>query len=249
MIDPICDDFIQQTSMPYQAPSPEERGEPQPPLVLPAAEPTSEAIPLPPVLEQSTPPLDLRQALDNRRTLRKYQDTPLSLGELSLLLWYTQGVKAVTTRPVTLRTVPSAGSRHAFETILLINRVSALAPGLYQYVPLSHQLLPLSTEPNLADLITQACNKQVQVAKSAVTFFWEAVVERMTWRYQARGYRYLFLDAGHVCQNLYLAAQMVQCGICPIGAFNDDELNELCHLDGHTRLIIYGATVGKKGNA
>jgi SagB-type dehydrogenase family enzyme len=245
MTDSICDEFIRHTRLPNAEASPEERKVPQPPLVIPIEDPSS-MISLPSAREQAVQPLDVRDAMDKRRTVRKYKDSSLTIGELSTLLWYTQGVKEVTSRPVTLRTVPSAGARHAFETVLLVNRVSDLKPGLYRYLPMEHQLLCLSTEPDLTDQFTAACLKQGQIANSAVTFFWEAVVERMTWRYQARGYRYLFLDAGHVCQNLILAAEMIQCGVCPIGAFSDDELNHLCRLDGLTHFIAYGATVGKK---
>jgi SagB-type dehydrogenase family enzyme len=70
----------------------------------------------------------------------------------------------------------------------------------------------------------------------------------MTWRYQERGYRYLLLDAGHVCQNLYLSAQEIDCGVCAIAAFDDDELNKLLDLDGIEQTSIYLAAVGKKKN-
>jgi len=68
----------------------------------------------------------------------------------------------------------------------------------------------------------------------------------MAWRYGERGYRYLFLDAGHVCQNLYLASENIDCGTCAIGAFHDDELNKLLNINGKDQFVIYAATVGKK---
>ena len=68
----------------------------------------------------------------------------------------------------------------------------------------------------------------------------------MTWRYGERGYRYLHLDAGHVCQNLYLSAEAIDCGVCAIAAFDDDRLDELLELDGESAFTIYVATVGKK---
>lgn len=84
------------------------------------------------------------------------------------------------------------------------------------------------------------------VKNSAVTFFWAAVTYRMGWRYGERGYRYLFLDAGHVCQNLYLAAEAVGCGVCAIAAFEDDTLNQLLGLDGVEQFAVYVATAGRK---
>ncbi len=81
---------------------------------------------------------------------------------------------------------------------------------------------------------------------SAVTFLWVAVPYRMTWRYQERGYRYLHLDAGHVCQNLYLAAEAIDAGVCAVAAFDDDALNTLLCLDAKEAFVIYLAAVGKK---
>jgi SagB-type dehydrogenase family enzyme len=94
--------------------------------------------------------------------------------------------------------------------------------------------------------ITHACLDQKQVETSAVTFIWAAVVKRMAWRYVERGYRYLFLDAGHVCQNLYLAAEAVGCGACAIAAYHDDLLNQALGLDGENIFAIYLASVGKR---
>ena len=79
-----------------------------------------------------------------------------------------------------------------------------------------------------------------------MTFIWVTVLERMYWRYGERGYRYLHLDAGHVCQNLYLAAEAIQSGVCAIAAFNDDEINQVMGLDGENQFVIYLGSVGKR---
>jgi SagB-type dehydrogenase family enzyme len=84
------------------------------------------------------------------------------------------------------------------------------------------------------------------VLHSAVTFLWVAVVERMTWRYAERGDRYLLLDAGHVCQNLYLAAEALGCGVCAIAAYDDALLNAELGLDGENLFVIYLASLGVK---
>jgi len=218
---------------------------PQPPLELPySADATPIELPAP--AEVHLPPLDVRTAIEQRMTIRQYSPEALTLEELSFLLWCTQGVKSINDRPATLRTVPSAGARHAYETYLLINRVEGLQPGLYRYVALKHALLPLELNAQVNPRLTEACQMQNQVAHSAVTFFWVCVVERMTWRYPERGYRYLFLDAGHICQNLFLAAEVLHCGVCPIGAFDDDALNSELNLDGVELFVAYAATVGKK---
>ncbi len=237
--------FWQQTKHAFLPQSPQSRGEPQPPLELPY-DPTAHLIPLINPDRLSLPDASLWEAMNRRATLRRYSSAPLTLNELSALLWFTQGVKEVTNRPVTLRTVPSAGARHAFETYLLINRVEGLQPGLYRYVAMEHALLGLSFDETINEQLTQACFNQRQVAASAVSFFWAAIAERMFWRYPERGYRYLLLDAGHICQNLYLAAEGLGCGVCAIAAYDDDAVNAALGLDGETAFLVYAASLGKR---
>jgi SagB-type dehydrogenase family enzyme len=229
-------------------PSDQNRGLPQPPLQL-DYDHTKRLIDLPEPTLLRLGNMDLRQAIEERRSVRRYARMPLSVAELSYLLWCTQGVKEVAERQVTLRPVPSAGARHAFETYLLINNVVGLMPGLYRFLALEHQLMEIDLSPAMADLVTEACWRQQFVKTSAATFIWTAVVYRMAWRYGERGYRYLHLDAGHVCQNLYLAAEAVHCGACAIAAFNDEAINELLDLDGEEQFVIYLATVGKRDSS
>ncbi len=174
------------------------------------------------------------------------KECKLTLEELTYLLWLTQGVKEIVTPKHTLRTVPSAGARHAFETYLLINQVEGLKPGLYRYLALENELYPLNLDLEINQKITTACEDQQQVCTSAVTFIWVAIKARMYWRYGERGYRYLFLDAGHICQNLYLAAEAIDCGVCAIAAFDDDQLNNVLGLDGVERFAVYLGSLGKK---
>jgi SagB-type dehydrogenase family enzyme len=68
----------------------------------------------------------------------------------------------------------------------------------------------------------------------------------MKWRYSERSFRYFFLDAGHVCQNLYLAAESIGLGACAVGAFDDDEINSLLGLDGEEQFVVYAGAAGKK---
>ncbi len=239
--------FMTETRYPYLEETDQNKGLPQPPLQL-EYDRTRPIISLPPPEKVVVDHVDLRQAIEARRSVRRYLERPIAPAELSFLLWCTQGIKGVVDRPVTLRTVPSAGARHAFETYLLLNNVQGLTPGLYRYLALEHQLLQVDLNPALADLAVEACWRQQFVKTSAVTFIWSAVVCRMAWRYGERGYRYLHLDAGHVCQNLYLAAEAVGCGVCAIAAFNDEAMSDLLGLDGEEQFVIYLATVGKKGS-
>ncbi len=244
MEESIGKQFMVQTSKTRLAPSEQSQNLPQPPLEL--AYPAGEVIPLPRPDEIDLGHVDLRDVIESRRSLRKYSEDSLSIKELSFLLWCTQGVKKVSRRPATLRTVPSAGARHSFETILLVNRVSGLVPGLYRFLAIEHALVRLDMPDDIAARVTDACEHQEHVASSAVTFIWAAVFERMRWRYGQRGYRYLHLDAGHVCQNLYLAAEAINCGVCAIAAFDDDALNQVLGLDEDEQFVVYVGSLGKK---
>lgn len=245
MTEPIGEEFMRQTRYENMSKPAQGQGLPQPPLELPWDE-KAELISLPPPSDFNLSSFDLQTAIEQRKTVRAYSDQQLSLTELSYLLWCTQGVKSATDRPSLLRTVPSAGARHPFETYLLINKVEGLGPGLYRFISTKHSLLAEEMQPDIAEKITHACLDQKHILKSAATFLWDAVVERTSWRYGQRAFRYMHLDARHVCQNLYLAAESINCGVCAIAAFDDKLLNEAVNLDGIHQFIIYAASLGKK---
>jgi SagB-type dehydrogenase family enzyme len=238
-------EFMERTKYRYLSPSDQQRGLPQPPLEL-QQEDGGSVLDLPAIASLSIPPMDLRTAIERRRSIRSYARAPLSLEDLTFLLWCTQGVQHRAGDAATFRTVPSAGARHAFETYLLVNDVTTLEPGLYRYLALSHRLQHLRSDPTLHIQVAHACLDQQFIMRCAVVFLWVAVPCRMTWRYGERGYRELHKDAGHVCQNLYLAAEAVGCGACAIAAYDDDRMADILGIDGIDRFLIYLATVGKK---
>ncbi len=241
----IGKEFMRLTKYANLEPSPQSQGVPMPPVEQPL--PTgAQVMPLPEGVALDLPTLDLTQLVEKRESLRKYSPAALAQAELAYLLWGTQGVKTVTEKGITKRTVPSAGSRHAFDTYMLINRVQDLEPGLYRYLAVQHQIARLPAPADFSQQLTQACLNQPHVANSAVTFIWVADVQRMVWRYCQRGYRYIFLDAGHVCQNLYLLAESIGCGVCAIAAYDDDLVNAALRLDGERQFAIYLATLGKR---
>lgn len=245
----IGSDFMEKTAC-GRFPTPDQgKGLPQPPFEREPHGEEGKPIDLPAPKTLHLGRLPLIEAIEARRSLRQYSDVPLTLEELSYLLWCTQGVKRVVPGQATFRTVPSAGARHPFETYLLVNRVEGLPAGLYRFLALSHRLALLSTEAGIAEGLVAACLGQEFVKESAVTFIWVAVPYRTAWRYGERAYRYLHLDAGHVCQNLYLAAVGIQAGACAIGAFSDEGVNALLGLDGKEEFAIYLATVGKPADA
>ena len=238
-------EFVRMTKYENLEPSAQSRGVPLPALELPLPD-EAQVMPLPDGKSIALENLDFISLVEDRETLRKYMAEALTQKELAYLLWGTQGIKSITEKPVTKRTVPSAGSRHPFETYLLVNRVEGLQPGLYRYMAVEHQIAKLPAPDAISQQLTDACLKQQHVLNSAVTFIWVADVQRTVWRYCQRGYRYMYLDAGHVCQNLYLLAESVNCGVCALAAYDDDLVNNALGLDGENQFAIYLATLGKR---
>jgi SagB-type dehydrogenase family enzyme len=208
-------------------------------------QPDSRIIHLPSRKEWSAPACDLQTAIADRASHRRFTDEQLSLDELSFLLWATQGVRAVLHEAAVLRTVPSAGCRHPFETYLAILRVAGLEEGLYRYLPLDHALVHEREISNLPARLTAACRGQAFAGRAAVTFIWTAVMARTEWRYAEASYKVIALDAGHLCQNLYLACASIGAGTCAIAAYNQSLADELVAVEGSEELTVYIAPVGK----
>jgi len=189
--------------------------------------------------------IDLLSAIKSRQSHRKFTSESLTLEELSFLLWTTQGIREKTGETTAFRTVPSAGCRHALETYLCVLNVTGLEQGIYRYLPLEHQLLVVSQQNNLSARITVAALHQSFVGKSAVTFLWTTIPYRMEWRYDIAAHKVIALDAGHVCQNLYLSCAAIKAGTCAVAAYNQDLMDDLLGVDGKDEFTIYLAPVGK----
>ncbi len=188
----------------------------------------------------------LADAIRERRSRRNYSKKYLSVEELAFLLWATQGVRNPGKEPPHFRTVPSAGARHSFETYLFVDKVEKISPGLYRYLPLSHELvLAYAADNDLKKRLSRAVFGQRFVADSAVVFVWTTVPYRMEWRYLQAAHRVILLDAGHVCQNLYLACEAIHAGTCAIAAYDQEAMDELLKVDGNNQFTIYLAPVGK----
>lgn len=180
--------------------------------------------------------------IGQRRSRRKFSAAPISLEELSFLLWATQG-KPKDSK--VLRTVPSAGARHPFETYLIVNRVEGVEPGLYRYLPLNHKMVFLRADPEFPAKVADACSGQDFVGASAVVFAWTAIPYRTEWRYSILSHKMIAMDAGHVCQNLYLASEAIGGGACGVGAYNHQKMDALLGVDGEDEFTVYLAPVGK----
>lgn len=218
------------------------RGVAPPPIEKPSP-PDAVRVDLPPFGE--TGKMDLLSAIGNRESRRSYNRLPLSLTELSFLLWATQGVRGKIDPGHALRTVPSAGCRHALETYLCVLNVQGLGQGVYRYLPLEHRLLFEFAEEGLGPKMVRAVLGQPYPEAAAVTFIWTAIPYRMEWRYGIASYKVIALDAGHVCQNLYLACESIGAGTCAIAAYDQQGIDGLLRIDGEEEFAIYLAPVGK----
>jgi len=188
---------------------------------------------------------DLASAIRYRKSARKYRPEPLSLDELSFLLWATQGLRSRLHNGHAFRVVPSAGCRHSFETYLAVINVSGLKQGIYRYLPIEHAIVLEKEVEDLPEKVTQATLGQSFAGESGVVFIWACIPYRMEWRYGPAAHRVIALDAGHVCQNLYLAVQAVSAGTCAIAAYDQTLMDELIGADGEDEFTIYLSPVGK----
>lgn len=216
-----------------------------PPVVKPFDE-TAPRINLPPPGEWGdTGRADFLETVRKRRSRRKYSNSPFSMGEIAYLAWTTQGVQKMAGNVATLRPVPSAGARHAFETYIVVNRVEGLEKGIYRYLPVEHQLILEEKNPRAPVGIAEACFGQKFIGTAAAVFVWTTIPYRMEWRYGLASHKMIALDAGHVCQNLYLACEAIGAGACGIAAYDQEEVDALLGVDGDEEFTIYLAPAGK----
>jgi SagB-type dehydrogenase family enzyme len=218
---------------------------PSPPIVKPFSEDTG-YIDLIKPQNLDIGKMPLKVTIGMRRSRRKYSNDSLSLEELSFLLWATQGIQEVRNSGSNLRTVPSGGARHSFETYLAVFRVDGLEKGLYRYSPLDHKLARVdSGVPLTKKAVTDACRRQSFASKAAVIFFWTTIPYRMYWRYERVTAKIIAQDSGHMCQNLYLACTSIGAGTCAIGAYDQNLADKLVGVDGIHEFVVYVAPVGK----
>ena len=224
----------------------QELKKPQPPLVK--APMTDNRVDLPRNFETLGLQDNLLELLKKRKSSRVYTQENMSLLQLSFLLWGTQGVKDIRGKSyATLRTVPAGGARHPFETYLLVRQVEGLVPGMYHYLPMTHQLELLSAQEDpqaLLDFAEESLCGQRWAAKANVVFYWSFVPYRSEWRYGIFAHKLIMADVGHVGENLYLACAALGLGTCGIGAYDQALCDKTFRLDGEEEFVVYAETVG-----
>jgi SagB-type dehydrogenase family enzyme len=165
-----------------------------------------------------------------------------SVRNLSRLLWATQGI---TKREMgfEFRACPSAGALYPVETYLILNNVERIEAGIYHYNIQDHNLEQLQKGDFRLQITQAALDQDMAYAANAV-FVWTAIFGRAKWKYEQRAYRYVYLDAGHIAQNLALAAVALSLGTCQIAALYDEEVNSLLNIDGEEESVLYMSVVG-----
>ncbi len=217
----------------------------QPPLEKPFDE-TGRIINLPKPNKNILIKKEIHECINDRRSHREYINCLISIDELSYLLWSTQGVHEIRgDNYATVRTVPSAGARHPFETYLAVNKVEGLQKGIYRYLAIEHQLLFLYEENDIEQKITDGTLGQRFAGTAAVNFIWSCTPYRGEWRYDYRSHKVMLLDAGHVCQNLYNSCEALGLGTCAIASYDQELMDEMTKIDGEEEFVVYMAPVGR----
>jgi len=202
--------------------------------------PSARKIQLPRTLPSNT--LALIETLKKRKSIRSFQPKPLSIADLSFLLWASTGIQR-TEKGYEFRTAPSAGALYPIETYVIANNVENLDEALYHYNIRTHSLEEVKNG-DLKEKTAHATLGQKMCASAPVVLVWTAAFKRSKWKYAQRAYRYVYLDAGHIAQNLALSATSIGLGSCQIGAFFDDEINQIVGIDGAEESVLYLTVLG-----
>lgn len=187
--------------------------------------------------------MPLWETISLRRSMRNFKDSSMTKNVLSQLLWATQGITHES-GGFEFRAAPSAGALYPVETYLIIHNTEEIEPGIYHYGVRNHELEQLK-KGDFRESAAGAALDQDMAFSSSVVFIWTAVFQRSKWKYDQRAYRYVYLDAGHIAQNLALAAVSLNLGTCQIGALYDEEVNTLLGIDGEEESVLYITVVGQ----
>ena len=208
------------------------------PVANSASDNAQEPIKLPePIYDSKT---SVEKALRDRRSIRQYRNLPITLQDLSQLLWAAQGISGTGGR----RTSPSAGALYPLELCVVAGNVTGLSVGVYSYDPHKHELSRVLDSDKRAEL-SKAALGQSSINKAAAILVISAVYERVTGKYRERGIRYVHMEAGHAAENVFLQAVSLDLGTVVIGAFRDEEVRAVLHLRGQEQ-PLYLMPIGKK---
>ncbi len=186
--------------------------------------------------------IPLEEAIKKRRSVRNYSRKPITILQLSQLLYSAQGITGKAYKK-SLRTVPSAGALYPFEIYVIANNVEGLSRGIYHYSVLNHTL-ELIKSGDFRNEIISAGLQQEMLGDADITFLLSAIFDRARCKYGERGVRYVYIEAGHISQNIYLQAVSLGLGSVSVGAFLDNKVNNLIDVDGQKEVVVYLHAVG-----
>lgn len=183
--------------------------------------------------------ISIEEAILNRRSIRNYTDQPLTLQDISQLLWSAQGITSTSG----FRAAPSAGATYPLETYIVVGDVEGVDEGIYRYKPHQHELVKVLDGEHRESLADAALNQQF-IAKAPLNIVITAIYERTTGRYGERGIRYVHMETGHAAQNVYLQAVALKLGTVVVGAFNDGRVANILALPDN-EVPLYIMPVGR----
>ncbi len=193
------------------------------------------------------PAVPFDELVSARHSCRRFEARPLTLSELSTILYAGYGILAIQELDGEFleRPVPSGGGLYPLELYLLVQRVDGLAEGSWHYVPLGHRLEGMHEHPLPPLFTSEMFLGQSYLSECAAIIVITSVVERSMWKYEDRGYRYILLEAGHVAQNVNLCAGALRIGSLNLGGFFDRDLLGVVHADRDTEIALYGVALGR----
>ena len=204
--------------------------------------PSCKIIQLPSPFREAT--ISFTGVVKRRKSIRSFSTKPLNKVDLAFLLWASTGIQRIE-NDYEFRTAPSAGALYPIETYIAANNVEEIEKGIFHYNIKNHFLEEIKLG-DFGDNLSHAALNQNMCSTSSVVFIWTAIFGRSKWKYKQRAYRYIYLDAGHIGQNLALAAESISCGSCHIGTFFDDEINSIVGIDGLEESAICLSVVGHR---
>jgi SagB-type dehydrogenase family enzyme len=197
--------------------------------------------------EHRTITMTLEEAIMTRRSCRQFSDRPLEREKLASILFLSNGIQETChylEHPVYIRNSPSGGNLGSTDIYPIILNIKGVTSGSYYYNPLHHELVLLRAGDYRSELANEILY-QPEFSRAAVLLVLVAAVDRMRAKYGDRGYRYVYLDSGHVAQNIYLVSTALSIGCCAICGFVDDRINDLVGVNGLGEATLYVLAVGE----
>ena len=180
--------------------------------------------------------VSLEEAIKKRGSVREFSSRPLSLQDLSQILWAAQGI---TEKEISKRACPSAGALYPLEIYVVVKNIKGLEPGIYHYEVFQHRL-ELFSRGSYSERLADACLGQLFISEAPAVIVISAEYERITWKYGERGVRYVHMEVGHCGQNIFLQAEALGLATVPVGAFWDREVQKVMGIpQNHEPLYIF----------